>query len=66
MAAAGIAPIGVVARNPDFVALAGACGAVGVRVSGAGMLEAEVRAALARPGPTLIEVDAGRFSRAVS
>src|SRR5256885_2829473 len=27
MRAAGIAPIGVVARNPDFVALAGACGA---------------------------------------
>jgi 5-guanidino-2-oxopentanoate decarboxylase len=66
MAAAGIAPIGVVARNPDFVALAGACGAVGVRVSSAGTLETEVRAALARPGPTLIEVDAGRFARAVS
>jgi 5-guanidino-2-oxopentanoate decarboxylase len=62
MCAAGIAPIGVVARNPDFVALANACGAGGARVSSASALEGAVRAALARPGPTLIEVDALRFS----
>ena len=35
MRAAGIAPIGVVGRNPDFVALASACGAAGVRVHNA-------------------------------
>jgi len=64
MCAAGIAPIGVVARNPDFGALANACGAVGARVNDPGALETAVRAALVRPGPTLIEVDAGRFRAA--
>jgi 5-guanidino-2-oxopentanoate decarboxylase len=62
MCAAAIAPIGVVARNPDFAALANACGAVGTRVSGPGALETAVRAALMRAGPTLIEVDATRFA----
>jgi 5-guanidino-2-oxopentanoate decarboxylase len=61
MRAAGIAPIGVVARNPDFVALAHACGAVGVRVHGAPALAEELRAALNRPGPTLLEAVAGDF-----
>ncbi|HKD52914.1 MAG TPA: 5-guanidino-2-oxopentanoate decarboxylase [Steroidobacteraceae bacterium] len=61
MCAAGIAPIGVVARNPDFGALANACGAVAARVNSSGSLETAVRAALVRPGPTLIEVDAERF-----
>jgi thiamine pyrophosphate-dependent acetolactate synthase large subunit-like protein len=61
MRAAGIAPIGVVARNPDFVALAGACGATGVRVHEATALTEALRAALARPGPTLLEVVAADF-----
>jgi 5-guanidino-2-oxopentanoate decarboxylase len=61
MRAAGIAPIGVIARNPDFVALAGACGAAGVRVHSAPELEQATRAALRRPGPTLIEALAGEF-----
>ena len=61
MRAAGIAPIGVVARNPDFVALAHACGAAGVRVHGAAALAQELRAALDRPGPTLLEAVAGDF-----
>lgn len=64
MIASGIAPIGVVARNPDFVALAGAYGARGVRIGGAADLTAEVAAALRRDGPTLIEVDASAFARA--
>jgi 5-guanidino-2-oxopentanoate decarboxylase len=64
MCAAGIAPIGVVARNPDFVALAQACGAVGVRVHGAAALTEALRAALARPGPTLLEVVATDFRAA--
>jgi thiamine pyrophosphate-dependent acetolactate synthase large subunit-like protein len=61
MRAAGIAPIGVVARNPDFVALAGACGAAGVRVHDAAALAEALRAALARPGPTLLEAVAQDF-----
>jgi 5-guanidino-2-oxopentanoate decarboxylase len=61
MRAAGIAPIGVVARNPDFVALAHACGAVGMRVQSAAALAEAVRAALARPGPTVLEAVAEDF-----
>jgi 5-guanidino-2-oxopentanoate decarboxylase len=55
MRAAGIPPIGVVARNPDFVSLARAFGAEGVRAAGAAELTRELRHALERPGPTLIE-----------
>lgn len=55
MQAAGIPPVGVVARNPDFPALARAFGADGVRVHGAKALTEAVRAALWRSGPTLIE-----------
>jgi thiamine pyrophosphate-dependent acetolactate synthase large subunit-like protein len=61
MRAAGITPIGVVARNPDFVALAQACGAVGMRVPDAMALAEALRGALARPGPTLLEVNATDF-----
>jgi 5-guanidino-2-oxopentanoate decarboxylase len=62
MLGAGIPPTGVTARNPDFVALALACGAAGVRVhSGAALCDA-IRNALMRPGPTLIEALAGSFS----
>ena len=61
MRAAGIAPIGVVARNPDFVALAHACGAAGARVQDGAALAAALRGALVRPGPTLLELDAAHF-----
>jgi 5-guanidino-2-oxopentanoate decarboxylase len=61
MLSAGITPIGVVARNPDFVALASACGAAALRVHGPDELGAAVRAALARPGPTLVEAVAADF-----
>jgi thiamine pyrophosphate-dependent acetolactate synthase large subunit-like protein len=61
MRAAGIAPIDVVGRNPDFVALAGACGAHGVRVHEAAALTEALRAALERRGPTLLEVVAADF-----
>jgi thiamine pyrophosphate-dependent acetolactate synthase large subunit-like protein len=61
MRAAGIAPIGVVARNPDFVAFARACGAAAAHIRDATVLATELRAALARPGPTLLEVDAIDF-----
>ena len=55
MVAAGIEPIGVAGRNPDFIALAAACGAQGLRVQGPDGLVQGVRTALAARGPTLIE-----------
>lgn len=55
MAAAGIEPIGVAGRNPDFQSFAAACGARGLRVRGPDALIQGVRAALAAPGPTLLE-----------
>jgi 5-guanidino-2-oxopentanoate decarboxylase len=61
MVAAGIPPTDVVARNPDFVALARACGAGAVRARDASHLTEAVRVALGAPGPTLIEVPAGDF-----
>lgn len=51
-----IAPNAVVARNPDFVALARAFGAHGVRPASLADMQQEVQMALARPGPTLIHV----------
>jgi len=61
MIAAGIPPTDVVARNPDFVALARACGAGAVRADNAAALTLAVRGALAAPGPTLIEAVAADF-----
>jgi 5-guanidino-2-oxopentanoate decarboxylase len=66
MIASGIAPIGVVARNPDFVALAEAWGARGCRVGSETALSAAVETALRYDGPTLIEVDAAAFAAAAS
>ncbi|NDE01710.1 MAG: 5-guanidino-2-oxopentanoate decarboxylase [Gammaproteobacteria bacterium] len=62
MIASGIAPIGVVGHNPDFVALAEAWGARGERVGDAARLTAALRTALQHPGPTLIEVNAAQFA----
>jgi thiamine pyrophosphate-dependent acetolactate synthase large subunit-like protein len=56
MVAAGIPQLGVVGRNPDFVALARACGADGHRVHEPAALTATLRAALNRTGPTVIDV----------
>jgi len=64
MRAAGITPLGVVGRNPDFIALAQACGAAGMQVRSAAELAAALRAALARAGPTLLEVVAADFRAA--
>jgi 5-guanidino-2-oxopentanoate decarboxylase len=55
MQAAGIALVGVVGRNPDFQALAGAYGAHACRVRTPAELASELRAALRRRAPTLIE-----------
>ena len=61
MIGAGIPPTDVVARNPDFVALARACGAGAVRARDAAHLTEAVRGALDAAGPTLIEVPAANF-----
>ncbi len=61
MLAAGIAATAVVARTPDFAALAKACGARGVHVKSAAALTDALRTALNCAGPTLIDVDAGSF-----
>jgi 5-guanidino-2-oxopentanoate decarboxylase len=61
MIAAGIPPTDVVARNPDFVALARACGAHGLQVKDARTLAEAVRSALGAKGPTLIEAVAAAF-----
>jgi 5-guanidino-2-oxopentanoate decarboxylase len=62
MVAAGIPPTGVIARNPDFVALGKACGAEAVRVHDCAALSDAIRVALNYAGPTLIEAMAGSFS----
>jgi thiamine pyrophosphate-dependent acetolactate synthase large subunit-like protein len=56
MLEAGIEPVGVTGRNPDFEGLAAACGARGLKVSGAEALARELRAAFQARGPTLLEV----------
>jgi 5-guanidino-2-oxopentanoate decarboxylase len=55
MVAAGIEPLGVQGRNPDFAAFAAACGARGQQVRGPAALTGELRAALRATGPTLLE-----------
>lgn len=63
MVDAGIAPLAVDLFEPDFVLLAEACGARGVRITldeaGTTDLEAELKASLGRDRPTLIEVVSG-------
>lgn len=49
-------------RNPDFVKLAEAHGAVGVRANDPGELSAALRAGFARRGPTVIEIPVGEMS----
>ena len=61
MVAAHIPELGVIARNPDFVALGKACGAESYRVRDAAALTEAIRTALSYAGPTLIEVIASDF-----
>jgi 5-guanidino-2-oxopentanoate decarboxylase len=61
MQAAGIPPVGVVALNPDFVAVARAFGAEGMRVGSTGALAEGIGRALAHKGPTLIEAVEANF-----
>ncbi len=62
MIAAGIPPIGVVGKNPDFMQLAAAYGVAGVQVRDPQGLTGAIRQALAATGPTLIEILAAEFS----
>jgi 5-guanidino-2-oxopentanoate decarboxylase len=63
MVAAHIPELGVIARNPDFVALAQACGAESYRVHDPSALTEAIRTALNHAGPTLIEVIASSFEK---
>ena len=53
----GIEPVGVDGDNPDFQALAQACGCNAVRIDSAQGLTEAVGNAFAADRPTLIEVD---------
>ncbi len=61
MIAAAIVPTGVVGHNPDFLALARAYGADAERPRGPEELTAAVESALARGGPTVLEVAEADF-----
>ncbi len=61
MVAAHIPELGVIARNPDCVALGKACGAESYRVQDAAALTEAIRTALNHAGPTLIEVIASNL-----
>ena len=56
MIAQGIAEVGVIPRNPDFIALARAFGCRAAAVRQPAGLAPAVETALAGPGPTLIEI----------
>jgi 5-guanidino-2-oxopentanoate decarboxylase len=62
MQAAQIPLTGVIARNPQFPALAEAYGAAAARVADAPALGEAIRTAFQRTGPTLIEVVAGAMA----
>lgn len=61
MLAAGIPPLAVVARNPDFLAVAHAFGAEGIRTASPAALTAAIHQAFGRRVPTLIEVREADF-----
>jgi pyruvate dehydrogenase (quinone) len=56
MKASGLLESGTRLRNPDFAAVARACGIHGVRVEDPGDLEAAVTDVLAHDGPALLDV----------
>ena len=56
MLEAEISPVGVIARNPDFIALARAFGCVGVAPTSCAGLQEALAQAIIHPGVTLIEM----------
>ncbi|AZE77425.1 5-guanidino-2-oxopentanoate decarboxylase [Pseudomonas synxantha] len=57
-----IEPVGVDIYTPDFIGIAKAMGCAAESIDGVEPLRAALRAAAARPGPTLIEVDQERWA----
>lgn len=53
---AGLPEFGTELQNPDFAAVAQAMGATGVRIEDPGDLHSKLAAALAHPGPVVIDV----------
>jgi thiamine pyrophosphate-dependent acetolactate synthase large subunit-like protein len=58
MVQSAIAPVAVDIRSPDFAAFAESCGGAGGRPKSLEDLEGQLREALTRDGPTVIEIDA--------
>lgn len=56
MKAGGYLTDGTELENPDFAGIAQACGVKGIRVTEAAQLDAAIEAALAHPGPVLLDV----------
>ncbi|AZE53930.1 Acetohydroxy acid synthase [Pseudomonas synxantha] len=56
-----IEPVGVDIYTPDFIGIAQAMGCTAESIDGVEPLRAALRAAADRPGPTLIEIDQGRW-----
>ncbi|APT56612.1 ubiquinone-dependent pyruvate dehydrogenase [Roseomonas gilardii] len=65
MKAAGLLETGVSLENPDFAAVARACGIPARRVTDPGELEAAVRDVLAEEGPALLDVVSNRQELAI-
>ncbi|WP_338476713.1 5-guanidino-2-oxopentanoate decarboxylase [Pseudomonas khavaziana] len=59
-----IEPVGVDIYTPDFIGIAKAMGCAAESIDGIEQLRAALRAAAERPGPTLIEIDQGRWQQA--
>ncbi|AZE65903.1 acetolactate synthase-1/2/3 large subunit [Pseudomonas synxantha] len=57
-----IEPVGVDIYTPDFIGIARAMGCAAESIDGVEPLRAALHAAAARPGPTLIEIDQGRWA----
>jgi thiamine pyrophosphate-dependent acetolactate synthase large subunit-like protein len=62
MQASNIPLTGVIARNPDFIALGLAYGASATRVGNSHALTEAIRTAFNKAGPTLIEIVAAKFT----
>lgn len=60
-----IEPVGVDIHTPDFIGVALALGAEAEDVGDVGQLQAALGRAVERQGPTLIQVDQGRWQQAV-
>ena len=65
MKAAGLLETGVALENPDFAAMARACGIPARRVTDPGELEAAVRDVLAEEGPAVLDVVSNRQELAI-